>query len=121
MFCKTCGKEVVDEAVVCPHCGCATVEAPVEAAPVVVEAPAKKKSSGLCIAGFVVGLVSLIFGGYIGLAIGVVGLILSALGLVDVKKKGKSKKGLGIAGLVCSILTVAWTLLIIFGVLASLL
>ena len=23
MFCSKCGKEIVDEAVVCPHCGCA--------------------------------------------------------------------------------------------------
>lgn len=22
MFCRKCGKEVLDEAVVCPHCGC---------------------------------------------------------------------------------------------------
>lgn len=24
MFCKKCGKEITDEAVICPHCGCAT-------------------------------------------------------------------------------------------------
>ena len=24
MFCKTCGKEISDEAVVCPECGCLT-------------------------------------------------------------------------------------------------
>ena len=24
MFCQKCGKEIMDEAVVCPHCGCAT-------------------------------------------------------------------------------------------------
>lgn len=24
MYCKTCGKEIHDEAVYCPHCGCAT-------------------------------------------------------------------------------------------------
>lgn len=26
MYCKTCGKEIHDEAVVCPGCGCATGE-----------------------------------------------------------------------------------------------
>ncbi len=24
MFCKICGKEINDNAVICPHCGCAT-------------------------------------------------------------------------------------------------
>ena len=24
MFCKKCGKEIFDEAVICPQCGCAT-------------------------------------------------------------------------------------------------
>lgn len=24
MYCKKCGKEIFDEAVVCPHCGCST-------------------------------------------------------------------------------------------------
>lgn len=24
MFCQKCGKEIMDEAVICPHCGCAT-------------------------------------------------------------------------------------------------
>ena len=28
MFCQKCGKEIMDEAVVCIHCGCATSNAP---------------------------------------------------------------------------------------------
>lgn len=24
MFCRTCGKEIIDEAVICPYCGCLT-------------------------------------------------------------------------------------------------
>ncbi|MBO7394077.1 MAG: zinc-ribbon domain-containing protein, partial [Abditibacteriota bacterium] len=23
-YCRQCGKELLDEAVICPHCGCAT-------------------------------------------------------------------------------------------------
>ena len=26
MFCKKCGKEIMDEAVICVHCGCSTQE-----------------------------------------------------------------------------------------------
>ncbi len=29
MFCKTCGKEINDNAVICPNCGCATDNKPV--------------------------------------------------------------------------------------------
>lgn len=29
-FCSKCGKEIHDEAVVCPHCGCAVTDAPVK-------------------------------------------------------------------------------------------
>ena len=28
MFCRQCGKEVMDQAVVCPHCGCAVNGSP---------------------------------------------------------------------------------------------
>ena len=28
MFCKRCGKEIMDEAVICIHCGCITKESP---------------------------------------------------------------------------------------------
>lgn len=28
MFCKKCGQEIMDEAVICVHCGCSTQEMP---------------------------------------------------------------------------------------------
>ncbi len=44
-FCSKCGKEILEEAVICPHCGCATgannpVTAPIEE---------DKANVGLCI------------------------------------------------------------------------
>ena len=58
-------------------------------------------NNGLAIAGFVVGLVSIFLNFYC--ITGVVGLILSILGLKKSKETGKSKS-LAIAGIVCSII-----------------
>ena len=58
-------------------------------------------NNGLAIAGFVVGLVSIFLNFYC--ITGIVGLILSILGLKKSKETGKSKS-LAIAGIVCSII-----------------
>ena len=52
MFCKNCGKEIMDEAVVCIHCGCSTQDK-----------PAKKKDSsniGMLLIGLLIPLAGLI-------------------------------------------------------------
>ena len=51
-YCSQCGKELVDEAVVCPNCGCA-VQAP-------VNPQEDKPSTGLSILAFLFPLVGLI-------------------------------------------------------------
>ncbi len=117
MFCRTCGKEIHNEAVICPHCGCATsqkffsnqtqTQAP---APAPQPAP-KKPSNGMCIAGFVVGLVSLFFPdfgdlGITALCVGATGLVLSILGMINARKKNQSKWGLGVTGFVLSLVTI---------------
>ena len=43
-FCSKCGKELMDEAVICPNCGC-----PVEKNVAPQENPEDKVSVGLCI------------------------------------------------------------------------
>lgn len=65
----------------------------------------QKSTNGLAIAGFVVSLCSLLinFGGIVGL----VGTILSAVGLAQVKSKGTGK-GLAIAGLVIGIISIVY-------------
>ena len=52
-FCSKCGKEMVDEAIVCPNCGCAVV-APANTA--VDDAP----STGYAVLGFFIPIVGLI-------------------------------------------------------------
>ena len=56
-FCTKCGKELVDEAVVCIHCGCAVAGATPTATPVVEnDAP----NTGFAVLGFFFPLIGLI-------------------------------------------------------------
>ena len=78
-FCSKCGREIVDEAVVCPHCGCAVAQVDANDAP----------SMGFAVISFfipIVGLILYLFfkdkspmkarsagkGALIGVAVGVV-------------------------------------------------
>ena len=56
MFCKKCGKEIDDEAVVCVHCGCAVEETKVNK-----EDNEPKKGMGVLMA-LLLGLIGLIIG-----------------------------------------------------------
>ncbi len=71
----------------------------------------KSSTNGLAIAGFVVSLCSLLinFGGIVGL----VGTILSAIGLSQVKTKGKGK-GLAIAGIIIGVISIVYGIYSIF-------
>ena len=53
-FCQKCGKELVDEAVICTHCGCSVGSSPINA--YVADAP----NLGLAILSFFIPLVGLI-------------------------------------------------------------
>ena len=70
------------------------------------QAPAGKNA--LAIAGMVVGIVSIFLGFYC--ITGIVGLILSILGLKKSKETGKGK-GMAIAGIVCSIVGIVVTII----------
>ena len=98
MFCKNCGKEIDDNAVVCPSCGVQQK----------TMTEKKKPVNGLGIAGFVISLLSLWLGMYFCVA-SIVGLVLSSVG-VAVRNK-HSVNGLAIAGLVLSLISlVIWGL-----------
>lgn len=109
MFCKNCGKEIDDNAYVCPHCGVKVASGQE------VGTSAPKKVNGFGVAGFVVSLVSLISGLFFYTSI--VGLILSIIGM-RFKNRYTSCNGLAIAGLVLGILSlVIWVIIIgiVFG------
>ena len=80
MFCKKCGQEIADDAVVCVRCGCAVKDLPAE--------EEKSQGNGMAIAGFVcsffVPLLGWIFGG---------------IGLARANKRKGKGKGLSIAAL----------------------
>ena len=77
MYCKNCGKEIDDKAVVCPHCGVEQVSQPVK--------PEIEDNGGI---GW----------GLLGCCIPLVGLILF---LVWKDTKPKTSKAAGIGALVC--------------------
>lgn len=96
MFCKSCGKEVKDEAVICPYCGCALAKIAVNGE---TENPEeKRKINVLCLVGFILSAVSWFFIAFFGL-VALSGFILSIVGLVQANKKNERLKGLGIAGI----------------------
>ena len=98
MYCKNCGKQIDDRAVICPHCG-----VPAETEKV------KPATPGLCVAGFVISILSIWFG-IIFCIPPILAIALSAQGNRKAKKNG-FHSNLGTAGLVIGILTtVFWGL-----------
>ena len=86
-------------------------------APVVTQAPAPK-TNGFAVAGFVLGICSILFGWLCCFNItSVLGLVFSIIGLCQIGGKKGSGKGLAVAGLVLSILSIL--LLVGFGLLTQ--
>lgn len=79
MYCSKCGKEILDDAVMCVYCGCETNV---------------KKSNGNDNIFAIVGFICSFF-------VSIAGLILSIIGLKKVKDCGTGK-GFAIAGIVIS-------------------
>lgn len=97
-YCKNCGAELADDAVVCTGCGTQLTEE---------QQPLKKNV--MAIVGFVLSLVALFVNLYAIPA--VVGLVLSIVGLVQIKKGGYMNKKLAIAGIVLSAIAIFWDIM----------
>jgi len=85
-YCTHCGNELLDEAVICPKCGCPTNNNQGN-----LKDP---NSNGFAIAGFVLSF----FGG-------ILGIIFSAIGLKVSAQRNGAGKGLAIAGLIIGIIS----------------
>ena len=99
-YCSHCGVVVLDEAVVCPKCGC-----PAQRVNATTNCE-NKDWNGFALAGFIVSFYTVL-----------VGLVLSIVGLCQVKRNGGNGKGFAIAGIVITTLKILlyisiWILLI---------
>ena len=130
MYCYNCGKEIHNDTVICPNCG-ARQPGPGYSG----SNYSSNGSSGYsynqnyssynntvhtvhyntcCIVGFIVSIVS-IFVRLHGL-VPAAGILVSVMGLLEYKKRGEKGKGLAVAGIVISVLSLIISLLIIFSV-----
>ena len=147
-FCGNCGTQLEENVHFCPNCGAPVTEEKIQSKvgaqpetqavePVTVHTAQKNaadaaaaqptpthatavppKTNGFAIAGFVLGICSVLFGWICCFNItSVLGLVFSIIGLCQTAGKKNSGKGLAIAGLVLSILAVL--ILVVFGLLTQ--
>lgn len=83
MFCSNCGKELHDEAVVCPNCGVMTGREASMYSP-----EPKKETNGMAIAGFVCSFL-----------VPILGWVFGGIGLSRANKRGGNGKGFSIAAI----------------------
>jgi hypothetical protein len=134
VFCTNCGKRL-DEATGGTTTTSNTQQAAPPAQPITPQAntypygqpssnthytaPPQSKTNGLAIAGFITSLVSLFFNLFTFGILGVVGIVLSAVGINMAKKpEYNSGKGLGIAGVVIGIVGILFIILILVAVIS---
>lgn len=91
MFCKNCGKEIDDNAYVCPHCGVKVEKSELQS----------QEKNTLAIVGFV-----------LSFFIAIAGLICSILAYRKCKNENAPQKGFAVAGIVISAISMALTVLI---------
>ena len=141
-FCGNCGAQLEDGAQYCPYCGSRfegetrqseSTDAqtqpvphyttqPRYATPVVQPSQASRKTNGFAVAGFVLGLVSVVLSWCCCFPLlPILGIVFSAMALSQIPKTGEGGKGLAVAGLVVSILCIVFVaLLFIIGLSADL-
>ncbi len=84
MFCRNCGHELDDQAVICVHCGVpVNTQAQKTAA-------GESKLDGLGLAGMIVAVIGAIGGNFLFCMFSIIGVILSGIALGQCKKEGKS-------------------------------
>ena len=97
MYCKNCGSQIDDKAVVCPHCG------------VAVRGGGQTESGNtLAIAGFV-----------LSFFIAIAGLICSIMGYRKCKNEGAPYKGFAIAGIIISAVSMISVVIVIIVSIAA--
>ena len=120
-YCRYCGSEMYDEAILCTKCGCPVTPAETTTATAKVSKP---KLNPLALTGFILSIVSIPVtfiislcvwvnmvadssslasaSFFLGTPIVVAGLVCSIVGLVMVKRKNQRGKGFAITGIIVS-------------------
>ena len=97
-FCVKCGRELMDEAVICPGCGCAVDNAP----QVVGKDPIPEQNRSK--ASVVLGIIGIVAAWLFALAGHIISIIGIVLGIKEYKKTGKiTGLTLSIIGEICAI------------------
>ena len=112
--CKNCGAQYSEEAWVYPNCKSAETAnvnqfngyAPNNQASA---EQSKKKMNVFGLVGMIIGIVSCFISGYVGIAVSIVGLVFSSIGLK--RKKECRLNGFAVAGLVLSIIALVYCIL----------
>ena len=99
-YCKSCGAELVDDAVICPKCGVATGDGSTGFG-------GERKQNTLGVVGFILSFFT-----------GPVAFIVSLIGLIQGKKKGE-KVGFAIAGLVLSAISLVFAIILYSSIIGA--
>ena len=102
MFCKNCGKEINDNAVICPNCGVQVQE---------VNQPdvnVQQSNNTIAIVGFVLSFL-----------VALAGLICSIIGYKNAVKENAPYKGLALAGIIISAVSMILSFILYVTVFAS--
>ncbi len=108
MYCKNCGRELPEGLDMCPYCGAdrygkvETVEKKKKEKKIKYVAPRKKASPLYSILGFVFSIGGISFLPLIG---SIIGFVLSCIGISESRKTNANCGGLGIAGLIISMIS----------------
>lgn len=107
MYCKCCGQELNEKAIICTNCGIATDNYNVAIKPAV----SQTKFNGLALAGMICTIVGLIGGNFFFCIPSIVGLVLSFIGIGRVKEY-KSGEGFAITGITVGVISLMFWIII---------
>jgi Rieske Fe-S protein len=96
--CKECGKEISDLGETCPHCGCPVSYSLKEPLKEDFLKKEERKGNTYCVAGFILGALSIFFGGLLVL-LPVFAVIFSSMGLKTFDETKEKNKWQGLVGL----------------------
>ncbi len=98
MYCRNCGVELKDGTAFCTNCG------QKQDADINNVTDNKNGYNTMCVVGFVMSLISLLIN-FWGI-VGIIGTVLSIVGLMNCKKKNEKGKGLAIAGIIIGVISI---------------